>query len=94
MPEFDEVYSLNCTAVYYTILAFLELLDEGNKRRKPGDVKSQVVATASMVAFQRDPRYGFAYCSSKAALISMIKCFATYGVTWGIRFNAIAAGCE
>jgi NAD(P)-dependent dehydrogenase (short-subunit alcohol dehydrogenase family) len=94
MPEFDKVYNLNCTATYYTILAFLELLDAGNKRRQPGDSPSQVVATSSMVAFQRDPRYGFAYLSSKAALVSMIKSFATFGVSWGIRFNTIAPGCK
>jgi NAD(P)-dependent dehydrogenase (short-subunit alcohol dehydrogenase family) len=93
MSEFDSVYNLNCTATYYTILAFLDLLDAGNKRRKPGDPPSQVVATASMVAFQRDPRYGFAYLSSKAALVSMMKSFATFGVSWGIRFNSIAPGC-
>jgi NAD(P)-dependent dehydrogenase (short-subunit alcohol dehydrogenase family) len=94
IAEFDAVYNLNCSAAYYTILAFLELLAEGNRRREAGAVRSQVIATASMVAFQRDPRYGFAYLSSKAALVSMIKSFATFGVHWGIRFNAIAAGCK
>lgn len=88
----DEVYRLNCTATYYTVLAFLELLDAGNKRRGPGQPQSQVIATSSIVAFQRDPRYGFAYLSSKAALVSMMKSLATYGVSWGIRFNTIAAG--
>ena len=81
------------TSVYNSILAFLELLDAGNRRRAHGP-KSQVIATASMASSLRDARYGFAYCSSKAALISMIKCFSTYCVPWGIRFNAIAAGCE
>lgn len=93
MPDFNAVYALNCTATYYTILAFLDLLEAGNKRRQPGSTPlSQVVVTSSMVAFQRDPRYGFAYLSSKAALISMVKSFATHGVPWGIRFNTIAAG--
>jgi len=93
MSEFNEVYGLNCTSVYYTILAFLELLDKGNQKKNCA-VKSQVIATASMAGYMRDPRWGFAYCSSKAALVSMIKCFSTYCVPWGIRFNAIAAGCE
>jgi len=91
MSEFNEVYGLNCTSVYYTILAFLELLDKGNQKKNCA-VKSQVIATASMAGYMRDPRWGFAYCSSKAALVSMIKCFSTYCVPWGIRFNAIAAG--
>jgi NAD(P)-dependent dehydrogenase (short-subunit alcohol dehydrogenase family) len=96
MPDFSAVYELNCTATYYTILAFLGLLEAGNKRRQPGSapLTSQVVVTSSMVAFQRDPRYGFAYLSSKAALVSMVKSFATHGVPWAIRFNTIAAGCK
>ncbi|KAI1428591.1 NAD(P)-binding protein [Xylaria sp. FL1777] len=92
MSDFDATYRLNCTATYYSILAFLELLEAGNKLRRPGVPRAQVVATSSMVAFQRDPRYGFAYLSSKSALISMMKSFATFGVAWGIRFNSIAAG--
>lgn len=92
MKDFNAVYDLNCTAVYYTILAFLELLDIGNQNSQ--SVKSQVIATASSASFLRNPRAGFAYCSSKAALVSMIKCLSTYCVPWGIRFNAIAAGCK
>jgi len=91
MHEFSETYTLNCTALYYTVLAFLELLDEGNKSRYQGG-KSQVIATASTASFLRDPRAGYAYLSSKAAVISLIKCFATFCVPWGIRFNAFAAG--
>lgn len=90
MEEFDDVYRLNCTAVYYTVLAFLELLDEGNKQSDY--LKSQVIATASTASFLRNPRAGYGYCSSKAALVSMMKCFATFCVPWGIRFNTIAAG--
>lgn len=91
MEDFDDVYKLNCTAVYYTTLAFLELLDEGNKRPYP--IKSQVIATASTASFLRNPRAGYAYCSSKAAVVSMMKCFSTFCVPFGIRFNTIAAGC-
>ncbi|KAF7517117.1 hypothetical protein G7054_g13911 [Neopestalotiopsis clavispora] len=90
--DFDKVYNLNCTGTYYTIIAFLELLDKGNKCRKPNAPRSQVIITSSMVAFQREPRYGFAYLSSKAALVSMLKCFTTQGAGWGIRFNSIAPG--
>lgn len=90
--EFSDTYNLNCTALYYTVLSFLELLDEGNKSRYQGG-KSQVIATASTASFLRDPRAGYAYLSSKAAVISLSKCFATFCVPWGIRFNAFAAGC-
>ncbi|KAL9044434.1 MAG: hypothetical protein Q9214_002429, partial [Letrouitia sp. 1 TL-2023] len=91
MHEFTDTYGLNCTSLYYSTLAFLELLDEGNKSRYQGG-KSQVIATASTASFLRDPRAGYAYLSSKAAVISLIKCLSTFCVPWGIRFNAIAAG--
>lgn len=92
MEEFSAVYELNCTATYYTTLAFLELLDEGNRRKTY--LKSQVIATASCASYLRNPMAGYAYCSSKAGVVSMMKCLATFCVPWGIRFNVIAAGCK
>lgn len=94
MADFNDVYGLNCTALYYTIIAFLELLDAGNKKGNYSGGKSQVIATASTASFLRNPRAGFAYLSSKAAVISLVKCFSTFCIPWGIRFNAIAAGCK
>jgi NAD(P)-dependent dehydrogenase (short-subunit alcohol dehydrogenase family) len=92
MAEFDAVYNLNCSAVFYSIIAFLKLLDEGNGSGYA--CKSQVIATASTASFLRNPRVGFAYTSSKAALVSMMKTFSSFCVPWGIRFNALAAGCK
>lgn len=92
MADFTSAYEINCTALYYCTLAFLELLDEGNRRKNY--LKSQVIATASTASFLRHPRAGYAYLSSKAGVISMVKCLSTFCVPWGIRFNAIAAGCE
>lgn len=94
MSEFNDTFGLNCTAVYYSILAFMELLDEGNQSSGYQGGKSQVIATASTASFLRHPRAGFAYLASKAAVVSMMKTFSTFCVPWGIRFNAIAAGCE
>jgi NAD(P)-dependent dehydrogenase (short-subunit alcohol dehydrogenase family) len=93
MEDFNSVYGLNCTALYYTVIAFLELLDAGNKAGNYSGGKSQVIATASTASFLRNPRAGYAYLSSKTAVISLIKSFSTFCVPWGIRFNAIAAGC-
>jgi len=97
--SFTEVYNLNCSATFYTIIAFLELLDAGNIKRDEGkegvfNIKSQVIVTASSASFLRHPRAGFAYTSSKAALVSMMKSFSTFCIPWGIRFNALAAGCR
>ena len=88
--DFNAVYDLNCTAVFYSIIAFMELLDAGNSTTYP--CKSQVIATASTASFLRHPRAGFAYTSSKAALVSMMKSFSSFCVPWGIRFNSLATG--
>ncbi|KAF2149694.1 NAD(P)-binding protein [Myriangium duriaei CBS 260.36] len=90
MEDFTATYNTNCSAMYYTVLAFLELLDEGNNRGNY--LKSQVIATASTASFLRHPRAGYAYLSSKAGVVSMIKALSTFCVPWGIRFNTIAAG--
>ena len=89
--EFNKTYEVNTTAVFYTIVAFLELLDKGNKA---GNIeqKSQVVAVSSIGAFNRVPLAGYAYGSSKAAVLHMMKQFATSLVPYGIRSNVIAPG--
>src|SRR5205807_1177336 len=48
--EYAHTFELNTVGVWYTIVAFLGLLDEGNKK---GNVeqKSQVIATSSIGGF-------------------------------------------
>lgn len=84
---------MNSTAVFYTIIAFLELLDKGNKAGNV-DQKSQVIAVSSIGAFNRIPLAGYAYGSSKAAVVHMMKQFATNLVAYDIRSNVIAPGCK
>lgn len=87
------MYAVNTTAVFLTLVAFLELLDKGNKA---GNVeqKSQCVAISSAGAFNRVPMAGFAYGGSKAAVVHTMKQFATKLVPHGIRCNVIAPGCK
>lgn len=90
---FNETFAVNTTAVFFTIAAFLELLDAGNKA---GNVeqKSQIITTSSVAAFNRDPLAGFAYGSSKAAIVHTMKQLATRMVPYGIRANVIAPGSK
>src|ERR1700733_10251327 len=65
METFNSTFMINSTAMFYTMLAFLPLLDAGNKDPssptiKTG-VKSQFIATSSIGAFSRRPGAGFAY---------------------------------
>lgn len=56
--------------------------------------KSQVIAISSIGGFHRVPFAWHAYGCSKAAVVHMMKQFATALVPYGIRSNIIAPGCE
>ena len=89
--EYTKTFAVNASAVFFCIVAFLKLLDEGNKK---GNVeqKSQVIATSSIGAFNRKVPGGYAYGQSKAATTLLMKQMATNLVPYGIRANVIAPG--
>ncbi|KAI4691071.1 uncharacterized protein J4E84_003361 [Alternaria hordeiaustralica] len=93
MADFTNTYAVNNTAVYYTALSFLTLLDAGNSRKTAhADVRSQIITTSSIGGFSRLPGASFAYNSSKAAVTHMTKMMATAFVPYGIRCNVLAPG--
>lgn len=91
--DFSRAFDVNVRGVYFTAVAFLGLLDAGNKK---GNVSqgAQVVVISSIGAFNRVPLAHFGYNSSKAAALHLVKQFATIFSSLGIRFNAIAPGCK
>jgi NAD(P)-dependent dehydrogenase (short-subunit alcohol dehydrogenase family) len=93
VDDINNVFAVNTTAVLSTLIAFLELLDKGNKA---GNVeqKSQFVATTSAGAVCRTSLSGYPYNTSKAATVHMMKMLATKLVDFDIRANIIAPGCE
>ena len=92
--DFNRTLEVNVTAVYYTIVAFLELLDAGNKRRaSPDHPTSQAVITGSIGGFRRDETVGIcSYGVSKAAVHHLGKIFTSYLRPFHIRVNVIAPG--
>ncbi|KAL9100551.1 MAG: hypothetical protein Q9163_004089 [Psora crenata] len=90
--DYTNTFAINTTAVWFSIVAFLGLLDAGNKE---GNVKqsSQVIATSSIAGFNRYVPGGYAYGQSKAAVTHLIKQLASNLVPHGIRANVIAPGC-
>ena len=92
MEDFDRVYHMNLTGVFYTTVAFLGLLDAGNSKRVAKNTTSQVIVTASIGGFLREPTDGWAYTTSKAGALHMVKMMSTYFGPWKIRANAIAPG--
>lgn len=74
--EFSNALHVNCTGVFYTMVAFLDLLDAGNKIRNiPQD--SQILVTSSVAAFSRNLASSFAYSTSKAAVNHLVKMIST-----------------
>ena len=94
MSEFTRTYEVNITGVYYSVLAFLKLLDKGNKGQNKfrEKVSSQVVAISSIAGHSRLKGASFAYNSSKAGLTHMMKQLSTWCGRWDIRCNVISPG--
>jgi len=93
--HWNDTFALNCTAVFYTAMAFLPLLGAGNDETHcvPG-VRSQICVTSSIGGFNRHHLAGFAYTASKAAATHMVKVLATFLAPHRIRVNALAPGCK
>lgn len=84
---------VNVTAVFYTAMAFLDLLDAGNKRKNVSQ-ESQILVTSSIGGFSRQISNGYAYSTSKAAATHLVKNLSTSFSQYGfhIRVNAITPG--
>ncbi|EUC39953.1 hypothetical protein COCMIDRAFT_31009 [Bipolaris oryzae ATCC 44560] len=89
--DWSSVFNVNVTGIWLTTIAFLELLDAGNKRKNFA-AQSQIVTIGSIGAFQRLLGTSFSYNPSKAAATHLAKMFATNFAQWGIRSNVIAPG--
>ena len=107
MEDFTNVFHVNTTGNYFTILAFLELLDAGNQAALKGgygkplkegsdvpSIQSQVIVTTSVGAYLRDAWVPPAYAGSKAAAMHLVKHGSTVFAGLGIRVNGLAPGCE
>ncbi|ORY57583.1 short chain dehydrogenase [Pseudomassariella vexata] len=91
MEEYTKTFAVNVSAVWFTTLVFLRLLDAGNKK---GNIwqKSQVIATSSIGGFNKQNTGGYAYGQSKAAATHLVKQLAVALPNWDIRANVICPG--
>jgi NAD(P)-dependent dehydrogenase (short-subunit alcohol dehydrogenase family) len=105
IEEFTQTLNVNITGAYYSMLAFLELLDEGNKNALKGgfgapaeegsnvpSIQSQVIFTSSVGGYSRDRLSPPAYSASKAALSHLAKHASTNLAKFEIRVNVLAPG--
>lgn len=89
--EFSSAYHINCTAVFYTAVTFIDLLDAGNQKGNLPQ-RSQVLVTSSIAGFSRVPAAGFPYSTSKAAVTHLVKMLSHYWGDYHIRVNLVAPG--
>ncbi|PKS05056.1 hypothetical protein jhhlp_008423 [Lomentospora prolificans] len=89
--DYIKTFEINTVAVWYTAMAFLPLLGEGNKK---GNVQqtSHIVVTSSIAAFNKASPGGYAYGQSKAAVNLLVKQLSVVLPRWKIRANAICPG--
>jgi NAD(P)-dependent dehydrogenase (short-subunit alcohol dehydrogenase family) len=105
MEDMNEALHLNITAAFFTMTAFLELLDAGTKNALKGgfgkpinegtdvpSIQSQVIFTTSISAFSRHWSSSPPYLTSKVAIMQLTKHASTQLARFGIRVNAIAPG--
>lgn len=92
--DFARVYEVNMTSVFFTAIAFLHLLDAGNKAANfaDGKVDSQVIITSSIAGLLKKPPTVFAYSTSKAGVTHMARNLGAYLSPYQIRTNVIAPG--
>jgi NAD(P)-dependent dehydrogenase (short-subunit alcohol dehydrogenase family) len=83
----------NVAAVFTTSMAFLELLDAGNKRRDPSLPTSQIITIGSTGGLTRHT-HSFIYNASKAGVHHLMKNLGSYFVPFDVRTNVIAPGCK
>ncbi|KAK9460099.1 uncharacterized protein V1516DRAFT_678958 [Lipomyces oligophaga] len=91
--EWARTFSVNVTSVFFTTVAFLELLDAANKARtSASEPTAQVVITSSIGGFMRVTPFAFTYNASKAATTHLGKMLASFFTDYDIRVNMIAPG--
>ncbi|KAJ5161549.1 NAD(P)-binding protein [Penicillium capsulatum] len=104
MEGMTDTMNLNVTAAFFTMTAFLELLDAGNRQGLQGGYgqpnpniapippQSQVIFTTCVSAFSRNWSSSPSYLTSKAAVMQVTKYASAQLARYGIRVNAIAPG--
>jgi NAD(P)-dependent dehydrogenase (short-subunit alcohol dehydrogenase family) len=107
MEDFTNTFAVNVSGAFFTMMAFLELLDHGNRHAlldgyggliAPGmavpAVQSQIVVTSSISAYIRGNITPPSYGASKAAVLYLAKQASSQLAGYGIRVNALAPGCK
>jgi NAD(P)-dependent dehydrogenase (short-subunit alcohol dehydrogenase family) len=80
--EWDSVVATNLTGTFETLRAAARVLPDGGR----------ILVTASTAGLRTDPMVSYAYITTKAAILNLVRQMALEFAPRGIRVNAIAPG--
>jgi len=87
VEDWNTTYNTDVTAVYFSTIAFLPLLQAA-----PKDHTSSVIVISSMSGLMRNSQAHFAYNAAKGATAHLSKMMSKEFASTGIRVNSIAPG--
>lgn len=86
----NEVYDADVTSVYFTVVAFLPLLQAASD--KIDRFHGSVITISSMSGLIRNAQAHFSYNAAKGATVQLTKMMSSEFLKLGIRVNSIAPG--
>lgn len=93
VEEWQGTYETDVTAVYFTTVAFLPLLQNAIEPKGPMErFQPSVITTSSMSGMMRHAQGHFAYNAAKGATVHLTKLMSAEFQKAGIRVNSIAPG--
>ncbi|KAF2840538.1 NAD(P)-binding protein [Patellaria atrata CBS 101060] len=88
--EWNETYSTDVTAVYFSTVAFLPLLQAGTEHH--GHLSASVIVISSMSGIMRESQGHFNYNTAKGGTVHLTKLMSAEFQKLRIRVNSIAPG--
>lgn len=93
VEDWQKTYETDVTAVYFTAVAFLPLLQASITPKGPSErFGASVITTSSMSGLMRHAQGHFSYNAAKAATIHLTKLMSAEFQRTSIRVNSIAPG--
>jgi NAD(P)-dependent dehydrogenase (short-subunit alcohol dehydrogenase family) len=86
----SHVFQTNVSAVYFTAVAFLPLLQAGKESH--GHLSSSIIVISSMSGIMSHAQGHFSYNAAKGATVHLSKLMSYEFKKAGIRVNSIAPG--
>ena len=88
--QWGAVFNTNVSAVYFTTVAMLPLLQAASKRRE--SLAASVIVISSMSGLMHDSQGHFSYNAAKGATVHLAKLMSAEFARAGVRVNSIAPG--